>query len=152
IAFSPAGDFLVSSSIDQTIRVWEVATGTCQKVLAGHENWVMAVAISPNGQWIASGSADHTVRLWATQSGELIHTLTGHTNSVWSVAFSPDGQHLARGSDDKTIKLWEVDTGACVNTLKNKEPYEGMNIAGVSGLTESELSTLEQLGALNLLQ
>ncbi|MEO1394928.1 MAG: NB-ARC domain-containing protein [Cyanobacteria bacterium J06634_5] len=152
IAFSPAGDFLVSSSIDQTIRVWEVATGTCQKVLAGHENWVMAVAISPNGQWIASGSADHTVRLWATQSGELIHTLTGHTNSVWSVAFSPDGKHLASGSDDKTIKLWEVNTGACVNTLKNKEPYEGMNIAGVSGLTESELSTLEQLGALNLLQ
>ncbi len=150
IAFSPAGDFLVSSGIDQTIRVWEVATGTCQQVLTGHENWVMAVAISPDGQWIASGSADHTVRLWSAERGELMHTLTGHTNSVWSVAFGPDGKHLASGSDDKTIRLWNVETGTCVDTLKNKEPYEGMNITGVSGLTESEISTLEQLGAVNL--
>ena len=152
IAFSPAGDFLVSSSIDQTIRVWEVATGTCQQVLTGHENWVMSVAISPDGQWIASGSADHTIRLWAADRGALIHTLTGHTNSVWSVAFSPDGKHLASGSDDKTIRLWEVETGICINTFKNKEPYEGMNITRVSGLTESEISTLEQLGAVNLRQ
>ncbi|MEL6815597.1 MAG: WD40 repeat domain-containing protein, partial [Cyanobacteria bacterium J06598_3] len=150
IDFSPAGDFLVSGSIDQTLRIWEVATGTCQQVLTGHENWVMAVAISPDGKWVASGSADHTVRIWATKSGKLVHTLTGHTNSVWSVAFSPDGKHLASGSDDKTIRLWEVKTGSCTRTLKNKEPYEGMTITGVSGLTESELSTLEQLGAVNL--
>ncbi|MEM6597947.1 MAG: NB-ARC domain-containing protein [Cyanobacteria bacterium P01_C01_bin.69] len=150
IDFSPKGDFLVSSSIDQTIKIWEVATGACQQTLTGHENWVMAVAVSPDGKWIASGSADHTVRLWAAKSGKLTHTLTGHTNSVWSVAFSPDGQYLASGSDDKTIRLWDVKTGDCTNTLKNKEPYEGMNITGVSGLTESEISTLEQLGAINL--
>ena len=149
IAFSPTGDFLVSSSIDQTIRIWDVATGECQQVLTGHENWVMAVAVSPDGQWIASGSADHTVRLWSAKNGKLKHTLTGHTNSVWSVAFSPDGKQVVSGSDDKTIRLWETKTGTCVNTLKNKEPYEGMNITGISGLTESELSTLEQLGAVN---
>jgi len=152
IDFSPAGDFLVSGSIDQTIRIWDVATGECQQVLTGHENWVMAVAISPDGKQIASASADHTVRLWAAESGKLLQTLTGHSNSVWSVAFSPDGKQLASGSDDKTIRLWEVKTGTCTNTLKNKEPYEGMNITGVSGLTKSEISTLEQLGAINASQ
>ncbi|MEL6159679.1 MAG: NB-ARC domain-containing protein [Cyanobacteria bacterium J06627_32] len=150
IAFSTAGDFLASGSIDQTVRLWEVGSGECQQVLKGHENWVMSVAISPDGQWVASGSADHTVRLWAADSGKLIHTLTGHTNSVWSVAFSPDGKHLASGSDDKTIRLWEVHTGNCLCTLQNKEPYAGMNITGVTGVTESEISTLEQLGAVSL--
>ncbi|MEM9948462.1 MAG: NB-ARC domain-containing protein [Cyanobacteria bacterium P01_D01_bin.36] len=150
IAFSPKGDFLVSGSIDTTVRVWDVKTGECQQVLTGHENWVMAVAISPDGKWIASGSADHTVRLWSAKTGKLSHTLTGHTNSVWSVAFSPDGKECVSGSDDKTIKRWEIKTGTCVDTLKNKEPYEGMTITGATGLTESELSTLEQLGAINL--
>ncbi|MEL6553768.1 MAG: NB-ARC domain-containing protein [Cyanobacteria bacterium J06621_11] len=150
IEFSPKGDILASSSIDQTIRLWDVSTGECQQVLSGHENWVMSVAISPDGKHIASGSADHTVRIWQASNGKLVHTLTGHTNSVWSVAFSPDGKHIASGSDDKTIRLWEVKTGNCVNLLKNKEPYEGMTITGVSGLTESEISTLEQLGAINL--
>jgi len=147
IAFSPAGDFLASSSIDQTVRLWDVSTGDCLQVLKGHENWVMAVAISPDGQWIASGSADRTVKVWNARSGELIHTLSGHSNSVWSVAFSSDGNILASGSDDKTIRLWAVDTGTCVKTLKNKEPYEGMTITDIAGLTESEISTLKQLGA-----
>ena len=149
IAFSPSGDFLASSSIDQTVRVWDVGKGTCQQVLTGHENWVMSVAISPDGQWIASGSADHTVRLWAAESGQLVHVLTGHTNSVWSVAFSPNGKYLASGSDDKTIKLWALESGDCICTLQNKEPYEGMTITGVTGVTESEIATLEQLGAIN---
>ncbi len=147
IAFSPKGDFLASSGIDQTVRLWNVSSGECQQILTGHENWVMSVAISPDGRWVASGSADHTVRLWDASNGELVRTLTEHSNSVWSVAFSPDGQQLASGSDDKTIKLWSVKTGQCLNTLKNKEPYEGMNITGVVGLTRSEISTLEQLGA-----
>ena len=147
IAFSPRGEFLASSGIDQTIRLWNTGSGECQQVLTGHDNWVMSVAISPDGQWVASGSADHTVKLWDARNGNLVHTLTGHSNSVWSVAFSPDGQQLASGSDDKTIKLWSVETGDCLKTLKNREPYEGMDITGVVGLTESEISTLEQLGA-----
>ncbi len=148
IAFSPTGDFLASSSIDQTVRLWEVSTGQCQQVLSGHENWVMAVAVSPDGQWIASGSADRTARIWRASSGDLIHTLRGHSNSVWSVAFSPDGNTLASGSDDKTIRLWDIKTGACVKTLKNKEPYEGMTITDIAGITKSEIATLKQLGAI----
>ncbi|MEL7509783.1 MAG: NB-ARC domain-containing protein [Cyanobacteria bacterium J06554_1] len=148
IAFSPEGDFLVSSSMDQTIRLWDTSTGTCEHIFKGHENWVISVAVSPDGKWIASGSADRTVRLWNTQTGEPIHILKGHANTIWSVDFSPDGQTLASGSDDKTIRLWSVNTGKCLKAIKNREPYDGMNITGVEGLTESEISTLEQLGAI----
>ena len=147
IAFAPQGDYLVSSSIDQTVRLWDLKTGECQQILCGHTNWVMSVAISPDGQTIASGSADHTVKLWNARSGECFKTLKAHRNSVWSVAFSPDGQSLASGSDDKTIKLWSVTTGHCSRTLKTQEPYEGMDITGVVGLTEAQITTLKQLGA-----
>ncbi|MEO0767961.1 MAG: NB-ARC domain-containing protein [Cyanobacteria bacterium J06649_4] len=147
IAFSPKGDFLVSSSMDQTLMLWDTKKGTCKQIFSGHENWVISVAISPDGQWIASGSADRTVRLWNAKTGDIVHTLTAHKNSVWSVDFSPDGKTLASGSDDKTIRLWSVKTGQCLKTIKNREPYDGMNITNVQGLTDSEVSTLEQLGA-----
>lgn len=147
IAFAPQGDVLASSSMDQTVRLWDISSGKLQRVLKGHQNWVMSVAISPDGQHIASASADHTVKLWNLSSGACLQTFTGHRNSVWSIAFSPDGRFLASGSDDKTLKLWAVKTGQCLQTFKTQEPYEGMDITGVSGLTEAQIATLKQLGA-----
>ena len=104
-------------------------------------------AFSPNGQTLASGSDDHTVRLWDVTSGQCLKILQGHTNGVWSVAFSPDGQTLASGSQDETIKLWDVQTGECCKILRSERLYEGMNITGVTGLTEAQKATLKALGA-----
>ncbi|MEH2150606.1 WD40 repeat domain-containing protein, partial [Nostoc sp.] len=66
---------------------------------------------------------------------------------VNSVAFSSDGITLASGSQDGTIRLWDVLTGKCLKTTRSPRPYEGMNIIGVTGLTEAQLTTLKALGA-----
>lgn len=63
------------------------------------------------------------------------------------VAFSSDSYILASGSADESIKLWEVQTGACLKTLRLPRPYEGMNISGVTGLTETQKASLRALGA-----
>ncbi|HAA30813.1 MAG TPA: hypothetical protein DCE56_27835, partial [Cyanobacteria bacterium UBA8553] len=72
--------------------------------------------------------------------------LQGHTNWVFSLTFRPDSNILASGSWDGTIKLWDVLTGECLTTLRDR-PYEGMNITGITGLTEAEKATLKALGA-----
>jgi WD40 repeat protein len=85
--------------------------------------------------------------LWDVCTGQLLKTLQGHTNQVWAVAFSPDGQTLASGSSDETIKIWDIETGKCLQTLRAERPYEGINIAGVKGLTEAQKIALKALGA-----
>jgi hypothetical protein len=96
---------------------------------------------------LASGSADQTVRIWNIRTGECLKNFKEHTSWVYSVIFSPDGRTLASGSRDETIKLWDVKTGECLKTLRSERPYEGMNITGVTGLTEAEKATLKALGA-----
>ncbi len=49
-------------------------------------------------------------------------------------------------SEDRTILCWNVRTGECVNRVRNRL-YEGMNITGITGLTEAQKATLRALGA-----
>jgi WD40 repeat protein len=73
--FSPDGTMLVSGSHDQTVRLWDVNTGECLKVLRGHDNWVWSVAYSPDGYRIATASQDETIKLWDAKTGECLKTL-----------------------------------------------------------------------------
>ncbi|CBF80695.1 WD40 repeat domain-containing protein [Aspergillus nidulans FGSC A4] len=109
---------LASGSDDETVRLWDPATGSLQQTLEGHSGWVLSVAFSPDGRLLASGSFDKTVRLWDPATGSLQQTLRGHSNWVRSVAFSPDGRLLASGSFDKTVRLWDPATGSLQQTLR----------------------------------
>ncbi|KAJ5119729.1 WD40-repeat-containing domain protein [Penicillium atrosanguineum] len=117
VAFSPKGRILASGSRDQTVRLWDPATGALQQTLEGHSDSIVSVAFSPDGCLLASGSEDKTVRLWDPATGALQQTIEGHSDWVRSVAFSPNGRLLVSGSVDKTIKLWDLATGTLQQTL-----------------------------------
>ena len=81
---APTGTGIASGSYDDTVRLWDAATG--QPVgapLTGHTGAVYSVAFSPDGTRIASGSDDNTVRLWDAATGQPVGApLTGHTDAV----------------------------------------------------------------------
>ena len=64
LVFSPDGKHLVSGSRDNTIRLWDVETGTQLAVLSGHVGEVNALAFSADGLTLISGSIDGTILLW----------------------------------------------------------------------------------------
>ena len=92
VAFSPDGKTLASGSWDDTIKLWDVATGKETRTLAGQTAYVLSVAFSPDGKTLASGSEDDTIKLWDVATGKNLYTLIPFDVSSW-ISLAPDGRY-----------------------------------------------------------
>ncbi|MCJ7695000.1 MAG: hypothetical protein MUO40_06180 [Anaerolineaceae bacterium] len=109
IAISPDGRQVISGSTDETLRVWDLASGECLRTLHGHTDSVNTIAITADGRQVVSGSGDKTLKVWDLESCKCLCTLEGHTDSVNAIAITPDGRQIVSGGKDKTLCVWDLD-------------------------------------------
>jgi hypothetical protein len=112
---------LASGCSDHTIRLWDPATGACERVFEGHQDWVRALTLLGDGR-LASGSDDNTIRLWDPATGACERVFEGHQGRVNALALLGDGR-LASGSGDTTIRLWDPATGACERVFEGHQGW-----------------------------
>jgi len=147
IAWSPDGMSLASASYDGTARILSGDDFTCLHVLS-HPNVVYAVAWSPDQSYLATACYDAIVRLWCPRTGTCLKQLEGHSHQLNDLTVSPDGGYLTSTSEDGTARFWDVASGECIHIWSSDRPYAGMNLTGVTGITDAQRATLEALGAI----
>jgi WD40 repeat protein len=116
VALTADGKHLARGGADNTVDLWDVASGKQLHTLKGHTVPILRLAFSPDGKILASITGSWLpddvrgeVKLWDVATGKERVSLKGHPNRMLSLAFSPDGKTLASASG--TIKLWDVTSG-----------------------------------------
>jgi len=125
--FVPNSNCIISSSLDGSIKIWELDLGRELKTLKDskiqklvwsqnrreHEpnitDKIYSLAVSPNGKYIISGGVFGHLNIWDVSTGEKYKTV----KSIWrnelisTIAFSNNGEKFITGSEDGKIQIWD---------------------------------------------
>ncbi|XP_022738205.1 WD repeat-containing protein 44 [Durio zibethinus] len=120
-------NFLLSSSVDKTVRMWQVGCHDCLRVFS-HSNYVTCVQFNPvDDNYFISGSIDGKVRIWSI-SGCQVVDWTDVRDIVTAVCYRPDGQGGIVGSMTGSCRFYnmsdnhlQLDAHVCLNG-KKKSP------------------------------
>src|SRR5882672_472882 len=143
VAFSPDGRTALSGSWDDTVRLWEVATGKELHTFKGHvpayapgplEGGTGTVAFSPDGRTALTGrrsergKPSESLKLWEVATGKELRTL--RDSGAFAVAFLPDNRTALSVGWDKSFTLWEVATGRELRTFRGR--WESLRSVAIS--------------------
>lgn len=108
VAIIPGTAQAISSGVDDTARIWNIAGGTEIKHFSGAKFRFQDIAFSADGQYALTPMRREAPQYWNTATGENVITLPNATMTS-TVALSKD---LAAGAGrDGAIHLWDLKTG-----------------------------------------
>jgi WD40 repeat protein len=110
VMFSPDGRHLLTTCLDHTVAIWDVASGT-QQLLMLQPDHTYGGGYSHDGTRLLAGSEDHIVRIWDAHSGKLLLSLIGHPTRAYTGSFSPDDRWIATAGQDRTARVWDARSG-----------------------------------------
>ncbi|KAJ5151895.1 hypothetical protein N7492_010190 [Penicillium capsulatum] len=108
VAFHCEGKWMVTSSEDGTVKVWDTRTGSLQRNYV-HRAPVNDVVIHPNQGELISGDRAGMVRVWDLGESVCTHQLIPEDDTaVLSVSVASDGSLLCAGNKKGNVYIWRM--------------------------------------------
>ncbi len=104
VSWSPDGSSILSTSLDDTARIWD-SDGNLKATLSGQHR-TLSAAWSPDGHFIATNDLHGWIRLW--DSGGSLQRASDQHFIGWHTAWSPDGSMLMTAGD--VIRIHNAQT------------------------------------------
>ncbi len=126
VDISADGRRLLSASEAGSLAVWDMAEGSLQAMMRGHDGAVLAAIFSEDGQTLISGGADATIRSWEASSGRELRVITGHAGSVQDLVLLGDSQILVSASLDETMRFWDLEWNPALTLIDVRRGLTGI--------------------------
>ena len=139
IAVDAGERFIVTGSLDKTVKLWELGTGRLIKTFRpplgqGAEGKICAVAVSPDGRHIAAGGwtgyewdESFSIYIFGRETGGLMARLTGLPDVINHLAYSRDGRYLAACLANNGIRVYRVGVSGGYHPVFEDKDYGGQS-------------------------
>lgn len=138
---------LYTGSYDGTVRCWDLATLQSLCEWQQGAKLIHCVTRDAGNRPVVIVSDTQSLEVWDLEANACRFKLPPQDETIWHVSVSPDGRWLVTAEQDGEISVWSLASGELQGQLRVDRPYEGMQIGGCTGLTDSERLMLHSLGA-----
>ncbi|CAG8134661.1 unnamed protein product [Penicillium olsonii] len=134
-------NFLLSSSMDKTVRLWHITRPECLCCFQ-HSDFVTSIQFHPrDDRFFLAGSLDTKLRLWSIPD-KSVAFVTAVPDMVTAVAFTPDGKYSIAGCLNGMLTIYDTE-GLKVSSQIHVRSARGRNAKG-SKITGIDTMTVPQ--------
>ena len=113
----PSMSFLISASLDHSIRMWDIHTASDKNCFMGHRAGVVDLCYSNEYRFLLSASIDHDVCVWSPFADHVVFKLVGHTSPLVGVQFVTGTPQIVTADTEGWIKVWDARNFTCCQTF-----------------------------------
>ncbi|CAD5121150.1 DgyrCDS9688 [Dimorphilus gyrociliatus] len=127
VGFSPDNEYIVTGSMDNSLKIWLASSAKLTQVLVEHETHVTAVSVC--SKTVVSGDKDGLVLLWDIEFGNVKQRMMGHTASIERVLTASDSSIIFTTDFAGEIRVWMSKTAKLLARIDLHYPIENIVIS-----------------------
>jgi len=140
-AFAPDASFLVTGSMDGTVRRWNPLTGKQEAILRKESSPILGVTVSDDQKYVFSCGSNASIQALDPQKGGVEYAFDAHQGGVNSLELGP-GQMLLSAGNDKRVRVWHIDAQGARElgrfaTLRAEAPLRVVRLVQLPGQGET---------------
>lgn len=91
-----SGTVLVTGSLDQSLKIWQVDSGFLTQILVGHDDVVTSCCVSEDGKLVVSGGQDKHIYIWDVQVGAVKRSIAAKS-VICAIQITQDNSVILSG-------------------------------------------------------
>ncbi|KAI9255740.1 Utp21 specific WD40 associated putative domain-containing protein [Phascolomyces articulosus] len=128
LASDLANRYLISGSVDRTIKIWDFKSATVMHTIE-LESPIVKIEFHRENNLIAVACDDLGIRVIDLETRNTIREFWGHRNRITDFTFSPDGRWIISASLDTTVRTWDLPSSTMVDIFRVEDVVSSLSFS-----------------------